>query len=371
MRIHQFDDVAADRATTAAEYKPIVPAGDASGEGEAKLEEWLNAAPEAILDESLLLFARQPSLSTGIPDLVGLDQYGNIVVVEIKCGESGSESASEGSIISQPQLYAQALDQYDYNEFNDIYTEYRSGSWAVQNAVADNESLLSAFNEFFDVDQDPWELNQSQRLVIVAESITQQTRDSTRWLRDRGLNIQCVEVQRFQFPSGATGFGAVTIVDYDESRSQTAAQSKPGDRVFTTNVFTRAFPEIRDLLSVESIDPVLGNLATNYPYLETRADGHPDSVRYALRVNPYDDHEIKVAIDAAGSSAADADLLRESRETFEHHGFAVSSRKSMRIVVDTWEIDSVEDLRQAEFIHRVAERYAELVTLGHQVLTSR
>lgn len=73
-----------------------------------------------------------------------------------------------------------------------------------------------------------WELNASQRLVIVAETITAQTRQSTRWLRDRGLDVQCVEVQRFEFPSGEIGFGAVTVVDYDETRAETDSGNKPG-----------------------------------------------------------------------------------------------------------------------------------------------
>lgn len=370
MRIYQFDDVDSPQNTTEAKSDPIIPAGEEDGEGEAELERWLNETPEAILDEPILLFARQPGLSTGIPDLLGLDRYGNVVVIELKRGDSGSGSASEASIISQPQLYAQSLDRYDYNDLDNLYSEYRGKEWSVQDVVGEHSSLLTAFNAFFETDAKPWELNQTQRLVIVAESITGQTRDSARWLRDRGLDIQCVEVQRFQFPSGRSGFGAVTVIDYDESRSQLSAPSKPGDRVFTTNVFTRAFPDIQDLLSVQSIDPVLGNLSTNYPYLETRAETHPDSIRYALRVNPYDDQEIKVAIDSSGNDSGAVESLRKHSSKFECRGFTVSSRTSMRIIVDTWEIEGIKDLRDDAFIHRVTERYAELVKIGHQVLST-
>jgi hypothetical protein len=370
MRIYQFDDVDSPQNTTEAKSDPIIPAGEEDGEGEAELERWLNETPEAILDEPILLFARQPGLSTGIPDLLGLDRYGNVVVVELKRGDSGSGSASEASIISQPQLYAQALDRYDYNDLGNLYSEYRDREWSVRDVVSEHSSLLAAFNAFFGTDSKPWELNQTQRLVVVAESMTSQTRNSARWLRDRGLDIQCVEVQRFQFPSGKSGFGAVTVIDYDESRSQLSAPSKPGDRVFTTNVFTRAFSEIHDLLSVQSIDPVLGNLSTNYPYLGTRAETHPDSIRYALRVNPYDDQEIKVAIDSSGSDSTGVEGLRKHSSEFERKGFTVNSRKSMRIVVDTWEIEGIGELRDDAFIHRVAERYAELVKIGDQVFAT-
>ncbi|WP_435362315.1 hypothetical protein [Haloarchaeobius sp. DFWS5] len=365
MRLFQFNETEGLPRSTTCEYLPVK--SEANGEGEAELETWLNASPDALLDESVLLFARQPNLSTGIPDLLGLDRFGNVIVFELKRGDSGSESASEASIVSQPQLYAQALDRYDYHELDNLYTEYREKDWILQPAVEENQSLISTFNQFFDQDISSWELNRTQRLVIVAEEITAQTRQSARWLRDQGLDIQCVEVQRFRFPSGESGFGAVTIVDYDESRTRTESNSKPGDRVFTTNVFTKSFSEVKDTLCVDKIDPILGNLSTNYPYLETHAAGHPESVRYALRVNPFDECEVKVAIDAAGTESVHAEKLRDHRDIFECKGFTVSSRKSMRIVVDTWEIDGVEDLRDDAFIDRVAKRYIELLKLGHKV----
>lgn len=367
MRIFQFNDYSNSDQASESKARPVARAGQ--GEGEAELEAWLNSSPEALLDERVLLFSRQPGLSTGVPDLLGIDRFGNVLIFELKIGDSGSESASEASIVSQPQLYAQAIDQHTYTELNDLYLEYKDGDWEVPEVVQENNTLIDAFNSHFDQQLKSWELNASQRLVIVAESITAQTRQSTRWLRDRGLDVQCVEVQRFEFPSGEIGFGAVTVVDYDETRAETDSGNKPGDRVFTNNVFSSAFPEISDDLSVKSIQPVLGNLSTNYPYLETQAEDHPDTVRYGLRVNPYEDQEVKVAIDSSGEEKH-AELLREYSNEFEAQGFKVSSsRKSMRIVVDTWSIDGVEDLRDEEFVDRVSKRYIELVNLGHEAFS--
>jgi hypothetical protein len=369
MRLYQFDSPQTESTATPLRSSPIAPASE--GEGEEELEDWLNGSPDALLDEPILLFARQPGLPTGVPDLLGLDRFGNSVVFELKRGDSGSESASEASIISQPQLYAQALDRYDYYELNSLFDHYHSGDWNIPTAVAEANSLVEAYNEFFDQDRNAWELNQAQRLVIVAEEITPQTRQSARWLRDRGLDIQAVEVQRFEAPSGDMFFGATTIVDYDETRTKTPARSSPGDRAFTIRVFTTAFPKIKDTLCAASMDPLLGNLTTNYPYLESQATGHPVPVRYALRVNPYDDKEVKVAIDASGEGNTNAaDHLRENRDLFREQGFSVSQRDSMRIVVDTWEEIEVSDLRQEEFIKRVAARYVDLVTLGHEVFNA-
>lgn len=372
MRLFQFGSTNEVPAATSAKERPIVPAGNEGGEGETELEDWLNASPDAILDERLLLFARQPNLPTGEADLLALDRFGNCVVIEIKMGDSGSESASEASIVSQPQLYAQALDRFSYNELDALREEYVGKDSVVPPEITQQNSLITAFNSFFDDDRDPWELNQGQRMVIVAEAITAQTRQSTRWLRDRGLDIQAVELQRFELPSGDTCFGAVTIVDYDETRSRQPTQSKPGDRVFTISVFTKAFQQVQDILGTSNMDPILGNLTTNYPYLESKAPGHPDAIRYALRVNPYGDNEVKVAIDASGEGGSPAvRTIQQHRDRFEEQNFSVSERTSMRIVVDTWEGIEITDLRQEAFIERVAARYTELIELSHAVFDTR
>jgi hypothetical protein len=94
-------------------------------------------------------------------------------------------------------------------------------------------------------------------------------------------------------------------------------------------------------------------------------------VRYALRVNPYGDQEVKVAIDAPGDGGkAVSEHLRDKKEIFENRGFEVSHRSSMRIVVNTWNIEGIDDLRDDDFIHRVVTRYVELVNLGHEALKS-
>lgn len=78
-------------------------------QSEERLERLLHKIPSLLLDEQVLIVGRQVGVETGTLDLLGIDKYGNVVVFELKKGDSGSGSASEGSILSQPQQYAQAL----------------------------------------------------------------------------------------------------------------------------------------------------------------------------------------------------------------------------------------------------------------------
>lgn len=201
-------------------------------ETEQELESILNQNPDVLLDESVFVFSRQPSLDPGLPDLVGLDQYGNVVVFELKKGLSGTRSASEETILSQPQNYARALGPFDYDDLNDLYQEYqqqiRSGEWTVDDSLIPAESLDDAFEAVFGRVLKPRDYNQYQRMVIVAETITGQTAENVRYLQDQGLHLQAQEVQLFESADGASETLATTVVvDYDDRRVRPSRVGNP------------------------------------------------------------------------------------------------------------------------------------------------
>ena len=47
---------------------------------EWELESFLHTNPEALLDETVLVFGRQVNTEAGEPDLLAIDRYGNIIV---------------------------------------------------------------------------------------------------------------------------------------------------------------------------------------------------------------------------------------------------------------------------------------------------
>jgi hypothetical protein len=61
-------------------------------------------------------------------------------------------------------------------------------------------------------------------------------------------------------------------------------------------------------------------------------------------------------------------VLRENAKRFEAEGFTFEpTRSAYGIAYDTWEVEPAR-LETDAFLNEVAERFAELVELGHDVL---
>ena len=87
---------------------------------EVDLEILLENNPEYFFDNSkILIIGRQvtTNLNTFI-DLLGVDQFGNTVVIELKRGKTPRET------LAQLIEYASFIDNLDYDQLNEIYQDY-------------------------------------------------------------------------------------------------------------------------------------------------------------------------------------------------------------------------------------------------------
>jgi 3-deoxy-D-arabino-heptulosonate 7-phosphate (DAHP) synthase len=63
------------------------------------------------------------------------------------------------------------------------------------------------------------------------------------------------------------------------------------------------------------------------------------------------------------------DLLRANTSRFEDSGFEVDqTRNTFRIVSAHWDVDSVAEVREEAFLDEIADRYADLVKIGHEIM---
>jgi hypothetical protein len=250
-------------------------------ETEWQLESWLHANPDVILDEPLLIFGRQYGLATGIPDLLALDQWGNTVVVELKKGQSGTGSASEETILSQPQNYAQSLSSYDYEDLEDIYEAYKTSlnddEWEVGDAAVQEGSLIEAHQTVFGGTIDRTGFNEFQRMVILAEDITSQTESNARYLLERGLDVQCVEVQWFASETSGERSLLVssTVVDYPLSRVR-PEQSSADYSNLTEAIRDRVAGRIGSMQGIEEVRATPTQVRVNSAY--------PSGLRYDVYI---------------------------------------------------------------------------------------
>ena len=87
---------------------------------ETQLEELLENNPEYFFEESkVLIIGRQvtTNLNTFV-DLLGIDKFGNTVVIELKRGKTPRET------VAQILEYASFVENLDYAQLDEIYRDY-------------------------------------------------------------------------------------------------------------------------------------------------------------------------------------------------------------------------------------------------------
>lgn len=151
---------------------------------EIDLEILLEKNPEYFFDNSkILIIGRQvtTNLNTFI-DLLGVDQFGNTVVIELKRGKTPRET------LAQLIEYASFIDNLDYDQLNEIY----------QNYSGEDASLEDYHQEYYKSDgEEKLSWNKSSKLVIVASNITPEIKQTSMYLRKKGLDVYCVEFKYF------------------------------------------------------------------------------------------------------------------------------------------------------------------------------
>jgi hypothetical protein len=170
---------------------------------EIDLEILLEKNPEYFLENSnVLMIGRQvtTNLNTFI-DLLGIDKEGNTVVVELKREKTPRET------VAQILEYTSFVENLSYEQLNKIYQEY-SG---------DEMSLEEYHQQFFQSNQDSKvAFNKSSKLMIVAQNISTEIKQTALYLRKKGIDIYCLEFKYFLNKSNESMISSDYVVGEDE-----------------------------------------------------------------------------------------------------------------------------------------------------------
>lgn len=144
------------------------------------IQEWIEKTP-SILGENLLIIAKEYELPTRTRlDLLAIDKKANLVVIELKRDNSGT-SAEWQSI-----KYASYCSNFTHEEIYQIYAEYLGTN--------EDESELK-IEDFIETEID--KLNESQRIILASKEYHSDVVSAVLWLRDFGIDIQCVKLEPF------------------------------------------------------------------------------------------------------------------------------------------------------------------------------
>ena len=156
---------------------------------EKVIETWLENNPECILEDGdLLIIGRQVTTNlASSADLLAVDRAGNATVIELKRGKMPRET------LAQALEYASFAADLSFDQLQGIYRTYTGD---------DNASLVDAHRDYFSLDEsEAVSFNKDQRIVIAASEITPPVRQTSLFMREKGIRVTCVEFGYFQTDS--------------------------------------------------------------------------------------------------------------------------------------------------------------------------
>ena len=166
----------------------------------ARLEQWIEdwlADDISVLDPSLLVIGRQVRTSFGgAVDLLCIDGDGNLVIVELKRGQTPRD------VTSQALEYSSWVKDLEFDEITGIADSYPGVEGTLE----------TAFREKFGTEL-PEQLNQAHRSVIVAESVDASTDRIVRYLAEMEVPINVATVQHFEDASGRELLAQVYLIE--------------------------------------------------------------------------------------------------------------------------------------------------------------
>lgn len=153
------------------------------------LQEWLEANPEALGEEFLIIqkeFSGFNDTNERL-DLLALDKKGNIVIIENKLDDTGRD------VTWQALKYASYCSTLTKEQIRSIYQQYldRQGN---------GEEATNKLSEFFNnTEYDEITINQrqTQRIILVAGSFRKEVTSTVLWLLNFKIKMQCFKVTPF------------------------------------------------------------------------------------------------------------------------------------------------------------------------------
>jgi hypothetical protein len=122
-------------------------------------------------------------LFENITDILAIDEQFNLVIIEVKRGETPRD------VISQALEYASDVAQWDYEKLNKRALKY----FARHNLRY--ASLLEALADTFGISPSEFsasQFNQHQPIIIVGEAIEEKIERTARWLLGHGVSMNCL-----------------------------------------------------------------------------------------------------------------------------------------------------------------------------------
>ncbi len=288
---------------------------------EKHIEGWIESAPD-ILEDRLLIIARQYSGfdKTGEkPDLIAVDQEGNLVVIELKRDDSGSDAHW------QAIKYASYLRNATLADITSIFAKYKG----VSRSDAEEELLDHIDSDTLDG------LNNSQRIILASHRFAPQVTSASLWMNENAQVENLITCIRL-IPYRDEASGSLHIQAYSIIPSPAVEVIKPeskqkgnrnGGKDEVTSFCEKVVALVREGISEHIIPPNKRNSKAGgahdrwYRLWYSYSPWHNKRMRYRIRLFPDDDSQWRIDVGIEYNKALLMKRLDYSEEDLEKlHG---------------------------------------------------
>lgn len=190
------------------------------GVKEKTIEDWIASHPELLFPKEQVLVIGQSVAGKGMADILSLDSFGNLVIVEIK------RDWSDRSTVAQLLEYAAEYKDSTYAIFNQLAQAYKK--WP-------GGELIQKFREFAERPDFPQDqLVKSQRVFVVAPDSDIGLKKIVGWLQHYGVPIEFIPFRLLADQTNTLRLIDITGVTTEVEVEQ-PSDSWAGHWIFNTN----------------------------------------------------------------------------------------------------------------------------------------
>jgi hypothetical protein len=235
-----------------------------------EIEEWVEKNPE-ILNEELLIIQKEfdgfDETSERL-DLLALDAEGNLVVIELKRDDSGTE------VNWQAIKYAAYCSSLTIENIFEIYSHYLVKIGAVPEPIKTEASARIA--EFLDTKEENLILNTKQRIILVSKQYRKEVLATVMWLLDNNIDIKCVRIQPYKDVDTGSLFIVPTVIlpppNTEDYRIKTTAVRKEQENKIKSkgnhyDFFTKLKVSLNNLMNTQM--PFSSKIGVQYYKIKT------------------------------------------------------------------------------------------------------
>ena len=338
------------------EQEDLKPLRESEFDKEVNLENRLIRTDGATIGGvDVMYIGRQGSPEEGgIFDILGLDENGNTVIVELKRGKAPRE------IAAQALEYASGIRKEDYEQLNHRHHEF-TREYGPEQSFDETSTLREHHQTYFELDEplEEREFNGDQRLVLVGTEFRDVSLNMADFLREHDIDLVCVEYSVYTEDEIELLLTENIRRPLSEEPTSTVAGSSDkedyGDLIMS--VRDQVYPELRDQLHLDERDKLATRTNTRQMSFRSAHPDHPRSLQYAFVPRIEERGIVTVGVHVKRVDGEKQASLREflGSHANELEGYELADDPSAKMFVLSKEVEVTDDIQVGELARELAD----------------